>query len=512
MGDNGQVRLRVRNKGLRRVRVADLEDAPWNFRTHPPMQRGALEGAINELGYYGYPDVYETAGGTLRLTDGHLRKDLLIAKYGPDTEIEVNVTDFDDDDAKKAILTKDPLAAMAEADTAKLDELLRQVQTGDENLAAMLEQLAEAHGILDGLAQSDIVEDEVPEPQAVVVTKPGDLWILGEHRLLCADCRESAAWERLLGGELAALCHADPPYGMGKESDGIVNDNLYGDKLDAFQMSWWRAVRMHLESNASAYIWGNAEDLWRLWYRGGLVDSERRTLRNEIVWAKGGGGQNVGTEGGRMYFTGSERCIFFMLGEQGFNNNADNYWEGWEEIRSKLKADCDKMGWGPKDIERICGVGMYSHWFTKSQWVFIPEEHYRKLQAASWEHDAFKREHDELKREFYATRAYFDNTHDNMTDVWSFSRVTGMERHGHATPKPVAMIARIVASSLPKNGLCLEPFVGSGTTIMACEALSRRCFACEIEPRYVDVSVRRWQNLTGRQAILESTGQPFPSN
>ena len=170
-----------------------------------------------------------------------------------------------------------------------------------------------------------------------------------------------------------------------------------------------------------------------------------------------------------------------MLGEQGFNNNADNYWDGWEGIRSKLKEDCDKMGWGPADIERICGVGMYGHWFTKSQWTFIPAEHYAKLQAAAREHDAFKREHDELKREFYATRAYFDNTHDNMTDVWSFERVTGDDRHGHATPKPVPMICRAVKSSTPDAGIVIEPFIGSGTTLVACEQLGRKGRGIEID-------------------------------
>jgi DNA modification methylase len=298
-----------------------------------------------------------------------------------------------------------------------------------------------------------------------------------------------------MGGEKAALVCADPPYGMGKENEGVANDNLYADKLDKFQMEWWRVARPHLTDNASAYIWGNAEDLWRLWYRGGLADSERLTFRNEIAWAKGdagaGGISHQGAEGLRLYPNETERCLFFMLGEQGFNNNADNYWEGWEGIRSQLKADCDKMGWGAKDIERICGVGMYGHWFTKSQWTFIPEEHYRKLQAAAREHDAFKREHDELKREFYVTRAYFDNTHDNMTDVWNFPRVAGEERHGHATPKPVDMIARCIKSSCPDGGLVLDSFSGSGTTIVACERLGRKARAIEISPAYVAVTLER---------------------
>jgi len=348
--------------------------------------------------------------------------------------------------------------------------------------------------------------DKANELQAKWKTALGQVWELGDHRLLCGDCTKPESLARLMEGK-AALLHADPPYGMGKEKDGVANDNLYRDKLDTFQMDWWRACRPHLEDNASVYIWGNAPDLWRLWYVGGLADSERLTVRNEIAWDKAVEGENptmmvtgVPLEARRMYHP-TERCLFFMLGEQGFNNNADNYWEGWEPIRAELMASCEAMGWGAKDIERICGVGMHGHWFTKSQWTFIPAEHYNKLRDAA-RGDAFKREHDELKRDFYATRAYFDNTHDNMTDVWQFPRVTGEERHGHATPKPIEMMGRCIKSSTPSEAIVLEPFLGSGTTLMACENLNRKCYAIEIDPGYVAVTLERWADATGKTPKL----------
>ena len=336
----------------------------------------------------------------------------------------------------------------------------------------------------------------------------GELWQLGDHRLLCGDSTKAEDVARLMAGAKAVLIHADPPYGMGKEKDGVENDNLYAEKLDSFQMAWWQSFRTHVADNGSAYIWGNAPDLWRLWYRGGLKDSERLTMRNEIVWQKPGA-FGITSDEMRGFPTQTERCIFFMLGEQSFNNNADNYWDGWEPVRSVLDADCKKMGWGPNDIKRICGVGMYSHWFTKSQWTFIPEEHYRKLQAAAREHDAFKREHDELKREhdelkrdFYATRAYFDNAHDNMTDVWEFPRVSGEERHGHATPKPVAMICRAIKSSTPPGAIVAEPFLGSGTTLISAEQLGRKCYGMEISPAYCAVILQRWADATGGTPCL----------
>jgi DNA modification methylase len=352
---------------------------------------------------------------------------------------------------------------------------------------------------------------------------PGQLWQLGEHRLICGDCTDADVVARLMGGEKAVLCHADPPYGMGKENDGIANDNLYRENLDAFQMQWWKACRPSIEDNGSAYIWGNAEDLWRLWYVGGLKDSERLTFRNCIAWDKYNGNvKPTQIKMMRSYVVYREDCFFFMLGEQGFNNNADNYWNGWEGIRSTLAADCEKMGWTGEDIKRITGVGMYSHWFTKSQWTFIPEEHYKKLQAAAREHDAFKREHDafkrehdelkrehdELKREFYETRAYFDNTHDNMTDVWSFGRVQGEDRHGHATPKPVEMMARAIKSSSPDGAIVYAPFNGTGPELIACEQLGRKCRAVELSAAYCAVAIQRWVDMTGQTPELVEEKAP----
>jgi DNA modification methylase len=363
---------------------------------------------------------------------------------------------------------------------------------------------------MQGLTDEDAVPDAPEQP----VTVLGDIWLLGRHRLMCGDSTDAASVARLMAGKKAALIHADPPYGMGKESDGIANDNLYREKLDSFQMNWWRIFRLHANDNASAYIWGNALDLWRLWYCGGLSNSERLTMRNEIVWDKGsagaGGISHQGAEALRSLPQSTERCLFFMLGAQESNNDNDDYWEGWENIRSALDADCKKMGWGPKDIKRICGVGMYNHWFTKSQWSFIPEEHYKKLQAEACKSDAFKRQYNDLKSEFYATRGYFDNTHDNMTDVWSFPRVMGKDRYNHATPKPVNMIARCLKSSLPSNGLCVEPFGGSGATLIAAEKTARICYTMELQREYVDVIIKRWQDFTGKQAIHAETGQPFP--
>ena len=303
---------------------------------------------------------------------------------------------------------------------------------------------------------------------------------------------------------------ADPPYGMGKEKDGVMNDNLYGAKLDAFLMECWQACRPALKANASAYIWGEAESLWRLWYRGGLADSERLTMRNEIVWAKASG-QGMETEQRRMFPTATERALFFMLGEQGFNNNVDNYWEGWETIRDYLAREIKKLyakGWTRKrvDVELFgctpTSAGMVKHYVTTSQWAFITEKNYKALQRAGREHDAFKRDYNDLKREFYATRAYFDNTHQNMTDVWHYGRVTGAERHGHATPKPIAMMARCVISSCPPGATVLDPFMGTAPTAIACIRTGRKFVGIEKDPKHFETACSRLERELEQGTLL----------
>jgi len=360
--------------------------------------------------------------------------------------------------------------------------------------------------------------DETPEPPVEPVTRLGDVWVCGQHRVMCGDSTSITDVERLMAGAKARLLHSDPPYGMGKQAEGVANDNIYGEDLDRFQLEWWATYRTFLDDNASAYIWGNAPELWRLWYAGGLAASERLELRNEIVWDK----KNIpgmASPGLTQFPIASERCLFFQIGQQFLGNvNADDFPEAWEPLRSYLEAEAKAVGMGPKDVQRLCNCQMYGHWFTRSQFTLIPEKHYATLAAAytgrferPWA--SLKAEWDKVRggpqSEIQGARSYFDNAHDVMRDVWEFPRVSGADRHGHATPKPVAMMQRVMRSSLPKGGLCVEPFGGSGATLIGAESTDRVCYIMELQPVYVDVIVKRWQDFTGQKAFLQSTNQSF---
>jgi DNA modification methylase len=353
------------------------------------------------------------------------------------------------------------------------------------------------------------------------VSLPTPYWTSPDkrHVIYCADCLTVLPH---LTGVDADLLFQDSPYGMGKESDGVANDNLYGSKLDAFLMECWRAGRHALKDNASAYIWGEAESLWRLWYRGGLADSEPMTLRNQIIWDKPPSaspcGTPIGSEDMRSYPHGYEAALFFFLGEQCFNTNSDNYWQGWEPIRGWLESEIEKVG-GAAFFKSVFGEvyadpgGVFGHKFTTSQWQFITREQYERLQVACKgaafvrAYDDLKREYDDLKRAFYAARAYFDNAHQNMTDVWNYGRVTGAARCGHPTPKPVALVTRCVKSSCPENGLTLDPFMGSGTTGVACIRTGRKFIGVEIEPKYCAIARERMERELAQPCLptLEPT-------
>lgn len=134
----------IRNTGIRRVRVSEILENEHNFRTHGDDQHAALKAAEDELGWIGYPTVYVTESGALKLVNGHLRKRHLIDRYGADTHIDVNVTDLTDDEARLALLTHDQIAAMSVANESRLRGLLESnYEAVTENLHPLLNKLGE---------------------------------------------------------------------------------------------------------------------------------------------------------------------------------------------------------------------------------------------------------------------------------------------------------------------------------------------------------------------------------
>ena len=363
------------------------------------------------------------------------------------------------------------------------------------------------------LFKEEVQEDEVPEvSDKEPISKLGEVYQLGRHRIMCGDSTKIEDVEKLMNGQKADLVFTDPPYGMKKENEGVINDNLNYDDLLEFNKEWIPLSFMMLKDNGSWYCWGTDEPLMDIYSNilKPYIKTQKATFRNLITWNKsylknGNTFNPFGASGSdelRSYPLADEKCLFVMCGVQGFNNNSDNYYEGWEPIRSYLEKEAKKVGLTPQQVQEITGVGMYGHWFTKSQWTLIPENHYKALQDAfKKDYDAFKKDYDELKKEFYSTRAYFENS-DEANNVWNIEITKGDEKReasGHATPKPIELCARGIKSSCPENGLTIDFFLGSGSTLIACEQTNRTCYGMEIDPKYCDVIRKRYARFIGKE-------------
>jgi DNA modification methylase len=354
-------------------------------------------------------------------------------------------------------------------------------------------------------------EDDFAVPEGGIETDIvlGDLFEIGEHRLLCGDSTDSDSVAKLMNGEKADMAHNDPPYGMKKEKEGVLNDNLnYLDLLD-FNKEWIPLQFLHLKENGSWYCWGIDEPLMDIYSEilKPYISEQKATFRNLITWDKGNGqGQN--SENTRSYAIADEKCLFVMLGVQGFNNNQDNYFDKWEPIRIYLEQEIKKLNESDGKIAAALGYKdgrTVNHWWSKSQWSFPTKENYEALREYSKtkEYDGFKKEYDELKKEYdelkkkyYSTRAYFNNTHDNFNNVWKFDRhVRNGSEGGHATPKPIPLCERAIKSSCPDNGLVLDVFLGSGSTMVASHQLKRKCYGMELDPKYCQVIIDRMKKL-----------------
>jgi DNA modification methylase len=180
---------------------------PANWRRHGESQQRALTGVLGEVGLVQSVIVNRTTG---HLVDGHLRVELAIAAHQP--QIPVVYVELSAEEERIILASLDPIGAMADADRDKLAELLASVRSEDEAVRALLERIAQQEHIdlpaIGGLIDPDFV----PELPAEPVTKPGDLWLLGDHRLLCGDATNSEDVNRLMAGKRAAMMFTDPPY------------------------------------------------------------------------------------------------------------------------------------------------------------------------------------------------------------------------------------------------------------------------------------------------------------
>ncbi|MEC3862362.1 DNA modification methylase [Mesobacterium sp. TK19101] len=277
----------------------------------------------------------------------------------------------------------------------------------------------ELNALLSGVEEAAAEDaDEVPDAPDDPVSRPGDLWQLGPHRLLCGDATVATDVERLLGNDKANICFCDPPYnvdyagGVGAEKAGkdrrIRNDAL-GDAFGQFL--YVACVLINARTAGAVYIC--------------MSSSELHTL------------QKAFTEAGGHWST------FVIWAKDRFTLGRSDYQRQYEPIL---------YGWPEGAKRRWCGAR-------------------------------------------------------DQGDVWLIDRPAKNDLH--PTMKPVALVERALRNSSRVGDLVFDPFGGSGTTLIAAETTGRKAALLELDPKFVDVIVERWQRFTGRQAVLDGDGRSF---
>ena len=220
---------------------------PSNWRIHPTAQREALAAVLDDVGWVQRVIVNRT---TQHVVDGHLRVALALSRDEP--TIPVNYVELDEREEALVLAALDPIAAMATTDKNKLRELLEQAQVTDE---ALRDQLNDVAGMTAALKEGETDPDAVPDERATKIQR-GDLFALGDHRLLCGDCTEADDVARLMNGTKAQMIFTDPPYGVNydgglKKRKRLKNDHqntdIYGQSLPVLE----RAT----DDQSSIYLW-----------------------------------------------------------------------------------------------------------------------------------------------------------------------------------------------------------------------------------------------------------------
>ncbi len=397
-------------------KVEDLIPYARNSRTHDDAQVAQIAASIREFGFTN-PVLIDAQGGIIA---GHGRV-LAARKLKLDT-VPCIMLDHLTDTQRRAYVIADNRLALGSA----WDSEMLKLELDDLKLEGFdLELTGFSLDEIDALAPEVIEpgltdEDAVPEVQAEQISKLGDVWVLGKHRVMCGDSTSIDSVETLLEGQKADLLFTDPPYGVAyegghnkKKRGGIIADTLEGDDLTGLFYGALVAALPNTKDGAAFYVWfasGKSIETFA------ALASIPLKLRAVIQWYKIKSGLGAFMS---QYIPNCEPCMYLH------------------------KTGCAPSWYGPTN--------------EKTVW--------------------------ELKKE---ARNDF-----------------------HPTQKPVELPERAVTNSSKQGDLVLDLFGGSGSTLIACEKTGRHARLMELDPKYVDVIVRRWQEFTGKQATLEATGATF---
>lgn len=435
------------------VEAGSLSPNPRNWRRHPAGQLSAIKGVIAdpEIGWAGALLFNER---TRRLVDGHARCEI----SDPKALVPVLIGSWSEAAEKKILATLDPLANMAIADIDQLQALINEIDLSDElfaDLRGQLDSIIEdsQRWLAEQEQASEIIEDEPPAPPDEAITKPGDLWILGDHRLLCGDSGSPADLDRLLAGAPIHLVNTDPPYNVKVEPR---SNNAIAAGLSSFPAT--EARRTGTMTHHQGFDVARNPSSAKATHS--KLRAKDRPLANDFVSDE---------EFDRLLDAWFGNAARVLLPGRSFY-----VWGGYANL-----------GNYPPFLKK--------HGLYFSQGIVWDKQHpvlTRKDFMGAFE-ICFYGWREGAGHEFFGP--------NNATDLWHVKKVNPQSMV-HLTEKPVELAARAIQYSSRPGENVLDLFGGSGSTLMAAEQTGRRAFLMELDPLYCDVMVTRWEKFTGLKA------------
>lgn len=400
----------------KKLKTDDLVGYENNSRTHSDEQIDQLVRSINEFGFTN-PILIDEKNVIIA---GHARLQAS-KKIGLEEVPCIVLSGLTDDQKKAYVIADNKLALNAGWDMDLLKLELESLKISDFDLELTGFSWDELEDILpDELPEIFCDEDDCPEVEDDPVSKSGDVWTLGNHRLMCGDSTSVDDVDRLMGGKKADMVFTDPPYNMdfsgGIHADGSKSFNSKHGKIKNDKMK---------KEDAGSFFDGV----------------------NSII---------------KMFCTGCFYITFYRLGIL-------EYWQSLEKVGLKVRS---LIIWNKGN-----------HTLSNSDYMSMYEPIFY-----GWVKD----------HNFFGGK--------NGRDIWEISRTSKNDLH--PTMKPIGLIEKAINDSTKTGHSVLDIFGGSGSTLIACEKTNRKCYMMELDPAYIDVIIKRWQQYTGKTAIHEN-GKSF---
>lgn len=443
--------MKIEIKSIKDLKLADYN--PRKDLQHGDPEYEKLKKSILEFDYV-EPIIWNQQTG--RVVGGHQR--LKILKEIGRTEVEVSVVDLPEDKEKALNLALNKISG--EWDMPRLKDLLEELNTG----AFDIEITGFDHSEIDELMTQFNIEPEPEEDDFDVdaelekiiepVTKPGDIWQLGRHRLMCGDATKISDVKRLMQGSLADMVFVDPPYnvdytGGTKEKLKIMNDKMSPEDFYKFLKDSFSNMFEVTAPGRAVYVCHAESE--GVNFRSALTDSGW-LLKQCLIWVKN---QLVL---GRMDYQPRHEPILY-----GWKPGAAHRWYGGRKQSTVIEDQSDVS-------VRLQNDEYLITFCNGIQVMTIKVPSYEVVHQGDGSDSA----------------------------IWRFDKP--LRNADHPTMKPVGIPARAIKNSSKPGDIVVDTFLGSGSTLIAAEQIGRTCCGLELDPVYCDVIIKRWEEFTGQKA------------